>query len=241
MACRHTVFSSWLHGTAKSKCLSGTTVDLCLWGEYSTNQVHALTNIRKEPDDILVVSLMMLHYFCFCSFCYSLLDFYGNNYDPRTTGISVRTRQYFFRSQDAHSLQNFRDVQGWVTPNQNQFPDMTMRTSSPQQNRFQPSNIQFGFAHSSTSQKQQFPAGKFDPIWVEDPLNIGNNVGRNAFRIFQVQRAFSDAHRALVASLEWDINSTNEFDDDGEYPLLKCLLQNEDVFFSIEDNTIIRN
>jgi DNA polymerase sigma len=120
---------------------------------------------------------------------FRLLDFYGNYFNPRSTGISVRTRQYFFRSQGAHdSLQ----------------------------------------------------AGKFDPIWVEDPMNVNNNVGRNAFRIFQVQRAFSDAHRALVASLEWDINSTNEFDDDGEYPLLKCLLQNEDVFFSIEDNPISR-
>ncbi len=55
-------------------------------------------------------------------------------------------------------------------------------------------------------------------------------MGRNAFRIFQVQRAFSDAHRALVAALEWDISSMHE-GDDGEYPLLKCLLQNEDVFF----------
>ncbi len=88
------------------------------------------------------------------------------------------------------------------------------------------------------SQKQQFQSGKFDPIWVEDPLNPGNNVGRNAFRVFQVQRAFSDAHRALVASLEWD-NSMYEFGNDGDmatsYPLLKCLLQNEDVFLSIDD------
>ncbi|KAL7444102.1 hypothetical protein ACHAXH_009948 [Discostella pseudostelligera] len=171
-----------------------------------------------------------------------LLDFYGNCFDPRTTGMSVRTRQYFFRSQDAHdSLQNC-DVQGWNIPHQSQFPDMMMRNSASKQNRLQPLHRQFGFQSTPTniSHKQQFPSGKFDPIWVEDPLNPLNNVGRNAFRIFQVQRAFSDAHRALVASLEWDINSTNEFDDDGEYPLLKCLLQNEDVFFSIEDNPINR-
>lgn len=156
--------------------------------------------------------------------------------------MSVRTRQYFFRSQDAHdSLQNL-DVQGWNIPHQSQFPDMIMRNSASKQNRLQPLHRQFGFqsTHTNISQKQQFPSGKFDPIWVEDPLNPLNNVGRNAFRIFQVQRAFSDAHRALVASLEWDINSTNEFDDDGEYPLLKCLLQNEDVFFSIDDNPINR-
>jgi DNA polymerase sigma len=166
-----------------------------------------------------------------------LLDFYGNFFDPRTTGISVQTRQYFFRSQEAHFAQNF-EAQGWNTPHQGQFPDPTKRNSfSTKPHRFQPLHRQFSFQsnQSSTSQSQQFKSGKFDPIWVADPLNPGNNVGRNAFRIFQVQRAFSDAHRALVASLEWDINSMHEFGDDGEYPLLKCLLQNEDVFLSMED------
>jgi hypothetical protein len=72
----------------------------------------------------------------------------------------------------------------------------------------------------------------FDPLFVEDPLSDGNNVGRNAFRIFQVQRAFSDAHRALVAALEWDLQSTNE--DAKALPLLKCLFQNdEDHIFSL--------
>lgn len=71
-----------------------------------------------------------------------------------------------------------------------------------------------------------------DPLLIEDPLNESNNVGRNAFRIFSVLRAFSDAHRALVASLEWDMQSSGEFHDDGKYPLLKCLLQNEDVVFN---------
>lgn len=65
----------------------------------------------------------------------------------------------------------------------------------------------------------------------------GNNVGRNAFRIFQVQRAFSDAHRALVASLEWDMYSAAGLNDGvGDYPLLKCLLQSEDVFYELDDN-----
>ena len=73
----------------------------------------------------------------------------------------------------------------------------------------------------------------FDPLFVEDPLSSGNNVGRNAFRIFSVQRAFSDAHRALVASLEWDIHASGELNDGVEYPLLKCLLQSEDVFYEL--------
>jgi hypothetical protein len=57
----------------------------------------------------------------------------------------------------------------------------------------------------SGSQNQNFPPGRqapnnpvnqqhnasdpstFDPLFVEDPLNANNNVGRNAFRIFQVK------------------------------------------------------
>lgn len=37
----------------------------------------------------------------------------------------------------------------------------------------------------------------FDPLYVEDPLNPGNNVGRNCFRIAQIQRSWSDAFYAL--------------------------------------------
>ena len=153
-------------------------------------------------------------------------------FDPRTTGISVRTRQYFFRAQEAqHSQHDLPDGQGWGAPHQPQFPDLTKRNSfSTKPHRIQPLHRQYSFTQSN---KTSLKSGKFDPMWVEDPLNPGNNVGRNAFRIFQVQRAFSDAHRALVASLEWDINS--EFGDDGEYPLLKCLLQNEDVFLTIDE------
>ena len=80
----------------------------------------------------------------------------------------------------------------------------------------------------------------FDPLWVEDPLSESNNVGRNAFRFLQVQRAFSDAHRALVAALEWDVQSScGELASDGVngtaeyYPLLKSLLQSEDVVFDL--------
>ncbi|KAL9188496.1 hypothetical protein ACHAXT_006874 [Thalassiosira profunda] len=161
-----------------------------------------------------------------------LLDFYGNFFDPRTTGISVRTRQYFFRSQESQHSQHYAEARGW-----NQFPDLAKRNSfSSKPHRFQPMQRQLSFQNAQPNSSQtQFKSAKFDPIWVECPLNPGNNVGRNAFRIFQVQRAFSDAHRALVASLEWDINSMHEFGDDSEYPLLKSLLQNEDVFLELED------
>ena len=137
-----------------------------------------------------------------------ILDFYGNCFDPRTTGISVRTRQYFSRTQDAHhasdhSPQHFAEAQGWNTPNQYQFPDLARRNSFNERAkppRFQPLHRQSSFQNAFQPHMPQHPAqhldqprslhsGKpctFDPIWVEDPLNPGNNVGRNAFRIFQV-------------------------------------------------------
>jgi hypothetical protein len=37
------------------------------------------------------------------------------------------------------------------------------------------------------------PTFQFDPLFIEDPLSQGNNVGRNSFRIFQIQKVFSEA------------------------------------------------
>lgn len=213
------------------------------------------------------------------------LDFYGNHFEPRSTGISVKRRQYFSRPYYAQQArvhsQHTMDQQVWNTTHQTQqrnnptapqlvgdgdFPDLSNRrhsfteaargtagmvgtgvNASPSGKhsmkppRFHPKRTS---SHHSLNQQipphtQQhqapppLPAGRpytFDPLFVEDPMNAGNNVGRNAFRIFQVQRAFSDAHRALVASLEWDINST----DGSDYPLLKCLFNNEDTFFDAD-------
>ncbi len=53
---------------------------------------------------------------------------------------------------------------------------------------------------------------------------------------FTLKRAFADAHRALVASLEWDMGSEGDLNDGSNYPLLQCLLQNEDMFFELEDH-----
>ncbi|RHY42423.1 hypothetical protein DYB30_013676, partial [Aphanomyces astaci] len=38
---------------------------------------------------------------------------------------------------------------------------------------------------------------KFDPIYIEDPLRPGNNVGRNCFRIMQLRRALASAWATL--------------------------------------------
>lgn len=190
------------------------------------------------------------------------LDFYGNFFDPRATGISVRRRQYFVRPN--YALASYQVAgQGlpvWTPPSthppnvsptsppkgsrdflrRNSFSDTgsvdsVRRTGRPHRlastHRYVSHNVS-----QTDEMNNSFGHGRpftFDPLFVEDPLAAGNNVGRNAFRIFQVQRAFSDAHRALVASLEWDINSSGDPNDDVDYPLLKCLLHSEDVLYEL--------
>lgn len=100
------------------------------------------------------------------------------------------------------------------------------KPASPPQNQF------MGHATGSIVPDHRIPY-TFDPLWVEDPLSEGNNVGRNAFRYPQVQRAFSDAHRALVAALEWDIQSTGDLQDGQEYALLKSFLRSDDAVFEL--------
>lgn len=199
------------------------------------------------------------------------LDFYGNCFDPRSTGISVGRRQYFTRPNYVAAQRQVVGQHMWagVSPSPGVVPSPTSAGGAPdfylrnsvnekgsldgvrgatgsplmRPPRFQPGNT------AATRFKRHMPAPAvrtpletpmdhampftFDPLFVDDPLSYGNNVGRNAFRIFQVQRAFSDAHRALVASLEWDIQSTNELHDSNDYPLLKSLLRSEDVLYEL--------
>ena len=225
------------------------------------------------------------------------LDFWGNNFDPRQTGLSVRNRQFFSRPYYSQTPQHFEPQQMWNAPpaavpqmgaEGDGFPDLSRRHSfaeivpknvitaksgtvvpgssatikSPtKHNPTKPPRIQTKRSSSHLSLHNEYPVTSahppkrlepsprthqaqvlppsptippasapvytFDPLMCEDPLNPTNNIGRNTFRIFQVLRAFSDAHRALVASLEWDMN----LNDEDDFPLLKSLLQNEDNFF----------
>jgi hypothetical protein len=129
------------------------------------------------------------------------LDFYGNIFDPRIHGVSVTNNgQYFLRP-------HYQQVDS-------QQHDATQRNELSRSKSFHDKIV------SSTA---TLPSSfGFDPLYVEDPISQGNNVGRNSFRINQVQRALSDAHRALVASLEWDMNCGSE--PQGRYPLLKCII-----------------
>lgn len=198
------------------------------------------------------------------------LDFFGNHFDPRTTGISVRRRQYFSRSNNypAGTFPTVEQAPIWTAPMQhtpqhinvpspvsagphdfsrrNSFSSDTGSVDGGRRGhrppRFQaspasshryisPNKVPIPVVNTTDNSFGHGRPFTFDPLFVEDPLSSGNNVGRNAFRIFSVQRAFSDAHRTLVASLEWDIHESGELNDGVEYPLLKCLLQSEDVFY----------
>ena len=179
------------------------------------------------------------------------LDFYGNSFDPRATGISVSRRLYFARRAPPmpHPVYQPPIIPPPVPPPQ---PPPAVRPDYLRRHSFtEKGNIDPNWSRPPRylpPSAPRFPAPTFpenpevasrksytfDPLWVEDPLSAGNNVGRNAFRIFQVQRAFSDAHRALVANLEWE-NACNVHNEVVDYPLLKCLLQSKDVFYDFDD------
>ena len=123
-------------------------------------------------------------------------DMYANRFDPRVSGISVMNRCFFNRlEQNATS----RD------PNVSQTPD------DPQLNEFQHPNLSSPGSkrrrHRSPTQEwettHQFHEPtptqdhKFDPLFVEDPLGTGNNIGRNCFRVTQIRRAFASALEEL--------------------------------------------
>lgn len=185
------------------------------------------------------------------------LDFYGNYFDPRVTGISVRRKQYFIRPNYASATYQTTGQGLWAPPTQS-TPTHQQQHANPTSTstnriflrrnsvsdtgsvddvrrgqRQRRLSLSHRYVNHNVPQSDEEMHGRpftFDPLFVEDPLSSRNNVGRNAFRIFQVQRAFSDAHRALVASLEWDMHSLN---DDVDYPLLKCLLHGEDVLYEL--------
>ena len=197
------------------------------------------------------------------------LDFYGNYFDPRATGISVARQQYFSRLYNTTIPSSSHiDQQQQIYPQNHQCcPSGLPNIPVPESGRGLHRRHSFGKHEQITDlkchpsfrpplfrsphQRQHFDpkinttteeveeptshhsfdpmvmSFTFDPFYVEDPINPGNNVGRNSFRIYQVKRAFSDAHASILASLEWDMNSPDL--NEGHYPL-KCLLQNEHAF-----------
>ena len=131
------------------------------------------------------------------------LDFYSNHFDPRTMGVSTNHRCYFSRGaqQQQHQQQHQHHPQHMPSLGPHRRVslggggDLDMPEYYVQQQQQQ-------------QQQQARPVGapflenpyKFDPLYLEDPICPSNNIGRNCFRIFQIQRAWNDAWRALDPS-----------------------------------------
>ena len=84
------------------------------------------------------------------------------------------------------------------TSHQNLNIGNTTISNVSQNNVLRPTPIDYmGGGGLQVSNPFNAAAGSFDPLFVEDPLAPGNNVGRNCFRILQVQRSWSEAYNMI--------------------------------------------
>ncbi|TYZ66107.1 hypothetical protein PybrP1_003258 [[Pythium] brassicae (nom. inval.)] len=151
------------------------------------------------------------------------LDFYGNRFDPRTTGISVASRCFLNRenllpsvpSKDlaqyaaddavlddrSAALQHhhhYHNSGHWQMPQQSAVQDSNL-LSSPGSRRYG-NRSSMDWPQNTHMVDLAHDPHKFDPVFIEDPLHASNNVGRNLFRITQIRRAFSAAYSTLLAA-----------------------------------------
>jgi len=106
------------------------------------------------------------------------LSFYGRRFDPQLYGVSVARGAFLHR----------KNPTTWPAVR----PEYIERG-------FCPGSLEFAALTRKLSMTGD-EAHRFDPLWVEDPLNPTNNVGRNCFRIGQIQRSMARAADALTAS-----------------------------------------
>jgi hypothetical protein len=143
------------------------------------------------------------------------LGFFGGRFDPRKTGISVKRRCFFsrFPANPASALSYGHAIPaeldgGGLRRHNSMYQvssDMTVRSPAPT----------YVHSSSSTSTPSSGPHGqsggvvlgyagiqyKFDPLYIDDPLDRRNNVGRNCFRVYQVLRSFSEAYNQAMSLL----------------------------------------
>jgi len=143
------------------------------------------------------------------------LDFFGNHFDPRTTGISVTQKMYFVRPRFSIDQQSpeYRTVNGrgvHFNTARNLVPPLYTRSKSmhhPQSTGFDDMNVLYPSSSippvGSSQPNRPFT---FDPLYVEDPLHPSNNVGRNAFRIFQVKVSIANAENLYMCFVSSKFN-----------------------------------
>jgi len=102
------------------------------------------------------------------------LNFYGRAFDPSVTGVSL-SKGFFLRETEHFGLSQSTDTESLPGTTRNSLRNTGAR-NVPQ---------------------QSVQSHRFDPIFIDDPLRQGNNVGRNCFRIAAIQRSWSDAADVL--------------------------------------------
>uniref|UniRef100_K3WZD1 PAP-associated domain-containing protein n=1 Tax=Globisporangium ultimum (strain ATCC 200006 / CBS 805.95 / DAOM BR144) TaxID=431595 RepID=K3WZD1_GLOUD len=146
------------------------------------------------------------------------LDFYGNRFDPRTTGISVASRCFLNRenmflsasARDHHQYaaddavlddRNAHLHSGhWQMPQQSPVNQHSGNLLSSPGSRRYGNRSSMDWPQATHMADVTHDPHKFDPVFIEDPLRPSNNVGRNLFRIMQIRRAFSAAYSTLMAA-----------------------------------------
>jgi len=98
------------------------------------------------------------------------MQYYGKDFDPHTTGVSVARSAFVNRSDQ-------RD----------RWPKLKLDCAVQSTAWGRPGGL-----HDDMH--------KFDTLFIEDPLDIHKNVGRNCFRIRQIQRAWAEAYDKLTAA-----------------------------------------
>lgn len=134
------------------------------------------------------------------------LDFYSNHFDPRTTGISVSRRCFFSRDHPAHPHPHAHDAvaaSAAVSVVAQHRRCSLGGDGGPELAYYDRARHSLvgglGGGGGPGGMAGILPENpyRFDPLYIEDPICPGSNVGRNCFRVFQIQRAWNDAWRAL--------------------------------------------
>mmetsp|Transcript_11536 Transcript_11536/g.21399 ORF Transcript_11536/g.21399 Transcript_11536/m.21399 type:complete len:803 (-) Transcript_11536:190-2598(-) len=136
------------------------------------------------------------------------LLFFGDArlFDPSRTGVSL-SRGFFDRKSGTETTQN--SVSDTVSlPGTRPRVDVAMRQRHQLQRHENYKNFRYPIASTDNAGYENFgsyestqDSHRFDPLFIDDPLLPGNNVGRNCFRFSSIQREMRDAGEVLQRSI----------------------------------------
>lgn len=145
------------------------------------------------------------------------LDFYGQHFNPRTTGLSLtRPHCFFSREQQAAALPSAAPPLGPPSGPPAFYPSSSSCSVSSSTSHADPASTYHHRPASSPSGPSLHLSYRFDPLCIEDPIAPCNNVGRNCFRIAQIKRAFTEAWQTLHVCLHMNPPPRPTEEEEGE-------------------------